>query len=264
MSSSGWTAERKRELRQRREWREREALRAERRRRRRVELGAVAAAALAVLAIAVVVSQLGSGDERSARGSLSADARTVQRELAGIPQHGSTLGRPRAPVRLIEFADLQCPFCAQYTRDALAGVIDRYVRPGYVQMELRLLSFIGPDSERGARVADAAALQDRLWSFSDLFFRHQGAENSGYVTNAFLQRLAHATPGLAAQRALSQAGSPRVGKLLAQAQSEASRLGVTSTPSFYFVRAGQTPERLDVSALTTGGLFSAIDGALDG
>jgi hypothetical protein len=94
VSSSGWTAERKRELRQRREWREREALRAERRRRRRVELGAVAAAALGVLAIAVVVSQLGSGDERSARGSLSADARTVQRELAGIRSTARRWGAP--------------------------------------------------------------------------------------------------------------------------------------------------------------------------
>ena len=46
-------------------------------------------------------------------------------------------------------------------------------------MVFRNLSFIGPDSERAARLAAAAGLQDRLWQFTDLIFRNQGAENSG-------------------------------------------------------------------------------------
>ena len=98
-----------------------------------------------------------------------------------------TLGQPDAPATLIEFADLQCPFCAEYTTGALPTVIQDYVRSGRLKMQLRLLRFIGPDSERGAEVAAAATLQDKGWDFSDLFFRNQGQENSGYATDAFLR-----------------------------------------------------------------------------
>ncbi|MGH2945966.1 MAG: DsbA family protein [Solirubrobacteraceae bacterium] len=225
--------------------------------RRRLLL-AVTGAAVVAVAIAVAVSQ-GSGNDRPAP---SAGGRAIERRLAGIPQDGVSLGSPRAPVTLVEFADLQCPFCAQYARDALPRLVDRYVRPGRVRMQLRLLSFIGPDSERAARVADAAALQDRLWAFSELFLRNQGAENSGYATEEFLRRLARATPGLRPRAALAERDSTRVDRLLARASQQALRLGVDSTPSFYLIRSGRPPQRLEVSALTAEAFSRALDRAL--
>ena len=39
-------------------------------------------------------------------------------------------------------------------------------------------------------MAAAATLQDRLCEFSELFFRNQGPENSGYATDRFLRGLA--------------------------------------------------------------------------
>jgi protein-disulfide isomerase len=225
-------------------------------------LGLVAIAAVAIVGALVVASQLGSASSSSTSGGLHAGSRTVQRELRGIPQRGNSLGSQRAPATLLEFADLQCPFCAQYTRDALPGLLHRYVRSGRLRMELELLSFIGPDSKRAARFAAAAALQDRLWSFSDLFYRQQGVENSGYVTGPFLRSLAHATLGLDGRRAFVEQSSPRVRELLARARQEAGRLGVTSTPSFFLLRPGRQPRRLEVSALTTEALSQAIDSAL--
>jgi protein-disulfide isomerase len=52
-----------------------------------------------------------------ARGSLvnalpgAADA---QQLLKGIPQRGNVLGSQSAPVALVEYVDLQCPFCQQF------------------------------------------------------------------------------------------------------------------------------------------------------
>ena len=75
----------------------------------------------------------------------------------GIPQSGPTLGDPGAPVTMIEYADLQCPFCGAYTRDTLPTLVKRYVRTGKVRMELRPITILGPDSG----TAHAAAARSR-------------------------------------------------------------------------------------------------------
>jgi protein-disulfide isomerase len=209
-------------------------------RERRVWLLAAAAALAAVIVVvAVVISQSGSDD-----GSDSAPAR-VER----LQQDELHLGDPNAPATLIEFADLQCPFCAEFAGEELPGVIDRYVRDGRLRLELRLLAFLGPDSVRGRQWAHAAALQDRLWGFSELFFRNQGEENSGYATDAFLERIARRTPGLDMERLASDLGSPEVRALSREADTLGEELQVPGTPAFFLVRDGGEPEPIEIDDL---------------
>jgi protein-disulfide isomerase len=213
-------------------------------RERRVWLlaGAAALAAVVVL-VAILVSQ-GGGDDDS--GTRAAAPRGL---FEGIPQDGVSLGDPDAPATLIEFADLQCPFCRDYAVDTLPGIVDRYVRPGDLRLELRLLAFLGPDSERGRLMAHGTAQQDRLWEFSELFFRNQGEENSGYATNEFLARLAGDTPGLDRQQLLDDMRSPEARALSRQAERLANRLGVQGTPSFYLVKDGGQPQPIEIDRL---------------
>jgi protein-disulfide isomerase len=218
----------------------------------------IAAFFLAILIVATVLAITRPGAGSSSPGS----ATTVGSEFAGIPQKGTTLGDPHAPATLVEFADLQCPFCAQYALGALPGVIRDWVRPGKLRLDLRLVTLIGPDSRKAARLAGAAALQDRMWQFSELFYLNQGTENSGYVTSAFLRAIAASTPGLDAERALAARDSGAVTSQLEHARRSAGRLGVSSTPSFFLVRPGKAPVRLHPSALTTEALSSAIESAL--
>jgi protein-disulfide isomerase len=217
----------------------------------------IAALFLAILIVGTVLAITRPGAGRSSPGS----ARTVSSEFAGIPQNGTMLGDPRAPATLVEFADLQCPFCAQYALGALPGVIRDWVRPGKLRLDLRLVSIIGPDSGKAARLAGAAALQDRLWQLAELFYLNQGTENSGYVTSAFLRAIATATPGLDVERALAARNSAAVTSQLERAPRSAGRLGVSSTPSFFLVRPGKAPVQLHPSALTTNAISSAIEGA---
>jgi protein-disulfide isomerase len=217
----------------------------------------IAALFLAILIVATVVAIARPGASGS-RGS----QRTAGAEFAGIPQHSTLLGDPHAPATLVEFADLQCPFCAQYARDALPGLLRDWVRPGRLRLDLRLLSFIGPDSRPAARMAGAAALQDRLWQFSELFLLSQGTENSGYVTPAFLRAIATATRGLNVQRALDTRGSDSVTAQLRRTQRSADQLDVSSTPSFFLLRPGHAPAPVHPSSLTTQAVSSAIEAAL--
>ena len=212
-------------------------------------LGGAAVLAAVIVVIAIVVSQGGADDDEPAGASGSDAQQQAEDVFEGIAQSGVSLGDPDAPATLIEFADLQCPFCAEFATGELPEVIDQYVRSGELRLELRLLAFLGPDSERARQVANAAAQQDLLWDYTERFFRNQGAENSGYATDAFLQRLARQTPGLDVDQLAEDYAGPEAEALTRQAERLGQQLQVDGTPSFYLVQGGGEPEQIEIDAL---------------
>lgn len=261
MSSRAEEKDRRREERLERE----RADASQARRRRLRQLGIVVAIAVVLVVTGIVVS--GSGDDPPSAGTRDASglvgAAETRSMLAGIPQSVTVLGDPEAPVTLIEYADLQCPFCRDYALGALPTLIDRYVRDGKVKLELRLLRFLGPDSETAANAAMAAARQDRYWTFAELFYRNQGAENSGYVTDDFLRRLGAAIPGLDPASLIGQrAATAAAERRLAGFDASARAAGVDSTPSFLLAQGDGTPRRLEVSSLDAASFTGPIDRAL--
>jgi protein-disulfide isomerase len=258
--------DRKAELRDRRLAHEQEAQAREQRRRRLALLGASALAAILVVGVLIAVSQGGGGNGGGGglgQGASLTGASKVNRLFDGIPQRGATLGDPNARLKMVEFVDLQCPFCAQYTRDVLPTLINRYVRPGKLSIELRPLTFIGDDSRVAGQAAAAAAQRNRLWQFADLFYLNQGPEHSGYVTAEFLRSLARAA-GLSPQPLLDAAQSSASAPLLTQADREASQRGIASTPSFLIGGSGQALRPLQVDQLQPGEFTDRIDAALQG
>jgi protein-disulfide isomerase len=151
------------------------------------------------------------------------------------------LGDPKAPLTVTEYVDLQCPICAEASRQTLPWLVENYVRPGKAKLQLRALHFIGPDSVRAARVAAGAEQQGRLWPFAEAFYAAQGHENSGYVTDDFLRAVAKAA-GVDANKALAAADGEPVLRFLEQANSDATRLGVDSTPTFTVARGDGAPK----------------------
>lgn len=202
----------------------------EERRQRLVKLGS-ATAFLAVVAVAalIVVSQ-GGGDGGDA-GSVEGAAE-VRVELRGIPQRGLVLGDPAAEVTLIEFGDLQCPVCKAYAEGIVPEVIDSKVRSGEAKLDFRNFAFIGEESVDAAAAAIAAGQQGRGWDFVELFYRNQGTEASGYVTDEFLTAIAAAARVPAIEAWDLARESSRVREQVAAEIAEAEELGLTGTPSF--------------------------------
>jgi protein-disulfide isomerase len=181
----------------------------------------------------------------------------------GIPQDGMRLGQPDAPATLVEIADLQCPFCAQYSTQVLPSIVDDYVRTGKVAYELRIRSFLGRDSVRAAGAAAEAARENRMYQFADLFFRNQGAENSGYADDAFMRGIASQVEGLDAERVVAAADDPLSYPAVERGEMFARRIGSTGTPDFYLRRDGQlTP--LTVQGTAPEDYAAALDAALAG
>lgn len=59
-------------------------------------------------------------------------------QVATMTDRGSyLLGNPNAPVKLVEYASITCPHCAEFTEAAATPLRDRYVRSGQVSWEYR-------------------------------------------------------------------------------------------------------------------------------
>jgi protein-disulfide isomerase len=249
-------AQRRAEARAAREAAERAERERAARRRRLTILGGVLALAAVVLVAAIALSSSGSDDEAGERASSVAPV-----SLAGIPQDGLVLGDADAPVTVQEFVDLQCPVCAEFSEQALPDLVEEYVRPGRVRLELRPLAFIGEDSVRGARAAVAAAQQDRAWPFVERFYARQGGENTGYATDAFLREVAAGVPGLDVDRLLADRDSDAVTRELERAQADADRLGVEGTPSFAVGPTGGEAELVQLTSIGIDDLRGPIEEA---
>jgi protein-disulfide isomerase len=261
------TTDRRAEARQARLDREQADASAAARRRRLRLLGGIVAVALVVVGAAIALTSGGGGggggggattSPSGGTGASAAVAGVSQTRtlLSGIPQRDTVLGRPSAPVRVIEFADPQCPFCRDFALKNLPALVRGPVRDGRVQLEYRALAFIGPDSVKAARFVEAAALQNRLWYATELLYANQGAENSGWVTDGLLRAIAAAIPGLDAGRALAAAGSSQVTARLRADQRLADQHGVSSTPTFLVGRGNA------LKAVGADGLTAALQAAL--
>ncbi|HEY8083964.1 MAG TPA: thioredoxin domain-containing protein [Solirubrobacterales bacterium] len=199
------------------------------RRQRMIKLAsATAFLAIAVLLVLIVVSQLSTdgGDtdlEHTAE---------VRAELLGLDQDGLTLGKPGAPVTLVEFGDLQCPACKTYAESIVPEVIGSKVRSGKTKIEFRNYTIIGEESIPAGAAAIAAGEQSHGWNFVELFYRNQGFERSGYVTDEFLTEVAKGAGVPDIERWNADRNSRRVLAEVSKTRAEAEQLGLNSTPSF--------------------------------
>ena len=184
--------------------------------------------------------------------------------LRGIPQHGTALGRSDAPVTLVEFADVQCPYCAIWARNAFPTLVRDYVRSGKVRIVFTGMHFVGPDSLTGLNAALAAAAQNRFWHVLELLYQNQGRENSGWISAPLLRAIGRAVPGLDTARMMRDRSSAAVEHLLAAADAFALRAGVRATPTFAVSRLGGPLAIVQVKSLTAAALRRALDGALAG
>jgi protein-disulfide isomerase len=228
---------------------------------------AAAAVIVALLVVGLIAAvRLTSGPSAPApppAGVALPGAADVQSLLRGIPQSGYVLGSPSAPVTLVEYVDLQCPYCQQFETQVMPDVIKSYVRTGKLKVEERLLGFIGPDSQRGRAAALAAAQQDKLFNFTQLLYDNQGGENSGWLSDAMVRAAAASIPGLDVGRLVADSTSSSIGDQSRTFDAQATADGVTGTPTVLVGRSGAKPRAVALgSPNDEQALADAIDAAL--
>jgi protein-disulfide isomerase len=230
----------------------------------RVLIGSLAAVVLIAIGIVVGVVVLGgSGDSSSSATTTTLpSAGDAQRLLAGIPQHGTVLGKPSAPVTMTEWIDLQCPYCQQFETQALPVLIRKYIRTGKLKVDARLLGFLGTDSQRGRLAALAAGKQNKLFNLAELLYYNQGPENTGWLNDDLLASAAASIPGLDAERMLSERNSGQISNEANALDAQAQEQGVNSTPTILVGKTGEQPKLVTPSDSAT--VARAINDALKG
>ena len=226
-----------------------------------VRVLAIVGGALVLVVALVVATRLGHHTNKPSASAIQLDS--VNEMLSGIPQKGITLGNASARLTLVEFADPQCPFCGEWGRTVLPTLVQNYIRSGKLRIEFRGLDFVGPDSVRLLRLAQAAGLQNKLWNVVELEYENQGTENTGFATDAFMKASVQAVPGLDAGKALSTWNTSAVVPMVNAAQKLASQtFKQISTPSFLLGPTGAKPTQTITNTIDGQTFTDAINAQL--
>ena len=220
-----------------------------------------AGAAAAVVLVLVGASLLLRGGGSSSDTTTGQDTSQVSQLLEGIPQDRAELGSPKAKVTMIQFEDLQCPICRRYQEEGFPGVVEQYVRPGKVKLRFVGMAFLGPDSKKALLYTLAAGEQGKLWQFSDALYANQGDENSGWVTDALLQKIA-GDLGLDYAKLKTDADSPVTLQQASSMAAEASQRQIQGTPTFYVQVGNGEPYQVNPSSFAPSEFASILDDAL--
>lgn len=181
-------------------------------------LGALGVAAALIIGILIVVSQSGSSERSESTDDL----------LGGLTQEGTVLGDPGAENLLIEYGDLQCPHCRDFTQDVMPEIINGPVRDGSLRVEFRNWPILGPASVFAAQGALAAAEQGRYWEFVDVFF----SEPNRQVNINTLREVAEEAGVEDIEKWETDLEDPRWQDQIEETNREARRLGFSGTPAF--------------------------------
>ena len=134
-------------------------------------------------------------------------------------------GPDGAAVTIVVFSDFECPFCA-HSEVTLRTLADQYggkVRVAWKNHPLPM----HPGARLAAKAALAAGDQGKFWEYHDALFSHQDA-----LDQASLERYAKDL-GLDVPRFLRVMADGGTEAAIARDEAEATRLGVTGTPSFF-------------------------------
>jgi len=147
------------------------------------------------------------------------------------PADPRTLGSAEAQVMIIEFTDLQCPYCARFARDTWPLLRERYVDTGKVRFATRDLPLPLHEFALPAAVAArCAGQQGKFWEYREALFRDQSLLSQGRYAELAGEF------GLDRTRFESCRADPAVLAAVRADAALAASSGIGSTPSFVIGR----------------------------
>lgn len=92
-------------------------------------------------------------------------------DILNVQDKRLSKGNPDAPVKIVEYADILCPFCAKANQEIIPKIQSDYIDTNKAHYEVRLVAMIAPDSQRAAEGAYCAAEQNKFWDYIDTAYK---------------------------------------------------------------------------------------------
>lgn len=178
-------------------------------------------------------------------------------QTADVREHPNAselnMGNPDATVKVVEFADFQCPYCQLYWQQVEPTIVSDYVATGKIYYTYAPMAFLGQESVDSAEAAYCANDQGKFWEYRDMLFTNHTGENVGDFTTAKLQLFAQKL-GLDTTAFNQCLSSGKYQTAVDDANNYASSQGVNSTPTIM----------VNGQLYSASGAVAAIEAALAG
>ena len=157
------------------------------------------------------------------------------------PERDHIRGPQGAEVTLLEYGDLECPFCGR-AEAVIRELLADFGELRYVWRHLPL-NDVHPHAQLAAEAAEAAGAQDRFWEMHDLMLAHQAQLTLRDVIG-YAQQLA-----LDIDRFKGHLRKRKGAGHIAEDVESADLSGVSGTPTF-FVNGHRHQDAYDIDTLT--------------
>lgn len=179
-----------------------------------------------------------------------------QPTTASLPDvKGFVLGRPDAPLTMVEFTDLQCPFCRQYISTSFPEIKKNWIDTGklrYVSRDFPL--DFHPQAMNAARAARCSGEQGKFWDMRIALMK-----NANLLSPDFIAKTA-ADLGLDTKAFAACTASTKYDAEIAAETAEGNQIGITGTPTFVIGRT--TPTGLQGTVIVGAMPYAVFDARL--
>jgi protein-disulfide isomerase len=174
----------------------------------------------AMLLAFLAVSQLSIANAEDAKAPASAES----------PLPDMTLGKPDAPVTIIEYSSLSCPHCAAFHKEVFPELQSQYIDTGKVHFVMR--EFPLNESALAGAVLARCLPPDRYFAFTSMLFAKQA--DWAYKEDALtpLKALAKQA-GMTGEEFDKCIDNEALQKQILAVRDEGEKKGVHATPSFF-------------------------------
>ncbi|MFT4147836.1 MAG: thioredoxin domain-containing protein [Micrococcaceae bacterium] len=192
---------------------------------------------VALLFVALVIGIVISNHKRSQQlqnsQTTTVTSAEVQKLTRNIEDDPQAVGKTHAPVTMIEYSDLRCPYCAQLYTTSETKILSEFVDTGKLRIEMRNYPILGDESVLAAHAAVAAGKQGKYFQFVNKIYQNAPSQGHLELDDKTLINFASAVGVPNIEKFTSDMKSKSVADEVQKDIDEGQKLGVQGTPTVF-------------------------------